>query len=290
MTEFVFPPIADLLRQQGIWLSKHKSQHFLRNAGVCAQIADVAGLSAAHVALEIGAGAGNLTVELARRAGDVLAIEMDRAFAEWHTELQGRFENLTIEYADFLKTDLDSLPGRFPGRPLVAVGNLPYQITAPILFKIVESGVPFERLVFMVQREVAERIVTGVPGRRASALTYKLAFLYNTRIAMKLGPNEFLPPPKVNSAVVVLEPRPDSLLRDNAHRVRAFRVVHQIFQHRRRSLANAMSLGLLTPTRQDAEAVLTAASVDPGRRAETLSLEEIVAIEAALSEFVSTRG
>jgi 16S rRNA (adenine1518-N6/adenine1519-N6)-dimethyltransferase len=280
--DFEFPPIRALLDELGIRLSRHKDQHFLRNPGVTRRIAELAELTPEDAVLEVGAGLGNLSTELARRAGTVVSVEMDQAFRAWHERLRGHFPNLEVRQGDFLKFDLAAFAQEFAGRPLVIAGNLPYQITAPILFKCIDSGVRFRRLVFMVQLEVAERMAAGPGTRQASALTYKLALLHNTTLALRVAPREFLPPPRVESAVVVLTPRDDSPVRDEAHRERLFRVITGVFMSRRKSLSNGMLVSKLAMDRASGDAALRAAGIDPGRRAETLTLDEVVALEAAL--------
>lgn len=280
-----FPAMPDLLRRLGIRPERHRSQHFLAHQSVSAAVADAAQLSRDHAVLEIGAGLGNLTVELAARAGSVQAVEMDATFSEWHRTLSALNPGITFHYSDVLALDLAEVMRGAPplNGPRVAVGNLPYQVTAPILFALVGGQVPWQRLVLMVQLEVAERLAAGVPSREASALTYKIALGWRAEIVMALGPEEFIPPPRVNSAVVRLEPLAQPAWRDMAHRDRLFHLIGVIFQHRRRTLANGLQLGGGVPTRADAEVVLRTAGIDPMRRAETLSVPEVVALEAALA-------
>ena len=277
-----FPPIRALLDELGIRLSRHKDQHFLRNPRVTRAIAELAQLTPEDAVLEVGAGLGNLSTELARRAGNVVSVEMDQAFRPWHDRLRAHFPNLEVRHGDFLKLDLAAFAREFAGRPLVIAGNLPYQITAPRLFKCIDSGARFRRMVFMVQLEVAERMAAGPGTRQASALTCKLALLHNATLALRVAPREFLPPPRVDSAVVVHAPRDDSPVRDEAHRERLFRVITGIFMSRRKSLSNGLLVSGLAPDRASGDAALQAAGIDPGRRAETLSLDEVVALEAAL--------
>jgi 16S rRNA (adenine1518-N6/adenine1519-N6)-dimethyltransferase len=283
MPPFEFPKVTDLLAQEGFRPVKGRDQHFLRGRGPTRQIAEISELTPRHRVVEIGAGLGNLSAELALRAGAVTAVEKDTTFTGWHERLIAQLPNLTIHYADFLKVDIEAVVPREPvDGPIVAIGNLPYQITAPILFKLVDSPVAWERIVVMVQLEVAERIAAGPATRRSSALTYKLAFEYDARIAMRLGPNEFIPPPRVDSAVVVLTPRAVPLLRDRAHKARLHALVHGVFQHRRRTLPNAMMLGGCAPSRDVADAAVAAAGLDLKARPETLTLEDFIRLEEAL--------
>ena len=259
-----------------------QSQHFLIEPKRCEEIAMACNLTPEHIALEIGAGLGNLTVELARRAGRVASVEMDPAFTVWHRTLTHYFPNIDFVQTDVLKVDLEELLARYPSERRVAVGNLPYQITAPILFQLMESPIAWERKVIMVQREDAERLATGVPNRQASALTYKVAYLYDAEIALRLPPSQFFPPPKVHSAVVVLTPRSEPLLTSLEHRRQVFDLVTASFRHRRKTMANCLVMGGVTPDRATAEAGLRKAGIDPTRRPEHLSLEDFLRLEEAL--------
>ena len=280
-----FPSIGDLLRRFGIWLDKRKSQHFLRDQSICAAIAELAlppGAPPAQV-VEIGAGLGNLSVELAARSPFVRSVELDTAFREWHDYLRARHPSLHLHYADFLESPFETLIEGFdPALPIVAAGNLPYQITSEILFRFIEDTRPWARLAFMVQREVAERVAAAPGSRATGALTLKIALGWRTTIAFDVPPEAFLPPPKVWSSVMVLEPLPTPMWRDSAHRARLGRVLDGVFRHRRKTLANGMAMGGLVADRATAELALRAAGIDPMRRAETLQLEEIIALEAAL--------
>lgn len=280
--DFKFPPVRELLNRLGVQLSKHKSQHFLVNPAWCERIAGLCGLTAQHAVVEIGTGLGNLTTPLARSGADVFSVEMDDSFAPWHAELCAKFPNLRIIDSDFLKVDVLELLRPLGCRPFVAAGNLPYQITGPALFKLIECGIAWERIVVMVQLEVAERLAAGPGTRQASALTYKIALEYEARIDCRLGPKEFFPPPRVDSAVVVLEPRADCGIESPAHKARLYRVITAMFQHRRRTGANGLLLGGIVESRDRAEAALVCAGIDPKARPETFGVAEFLRLDEAL--------
>lgn len=280
--DFHFPKIPDLLRRLDVRLSPFKSQHFIHNYALVEMIAECAELTSEHSVVEAGAGLANLSTALANRAGKVVSVELDQAFKSWHEECQGEFPNLEILYQDFLDSDLEALASDWE-KPVV-VGNLPYQITAPILFKLLNANVNWERIVVVVQLEVAERIIAGPKNRRATALTYKLALDYESKITMRLGPQEFIPPPKVKSATLVLRPLSKVLYHDIEHRDRLHRLITGIFQYRRKTLTNALQLcGIVQDKGKGIEAIKSA-SLDPICRPETLDLEDIVRLEAALHD------
>lgn len=278
---FDFPKITDLLKRYGVRLAPHKSQHFMHNFANCQRIAEHIGVTKEHIAIEAGAGLGNLTTALSQKAGKVISVELDTTFKSWHQELQTHFDNLEFLYQDFLTVDLEEAVPQ--GLRPIAVGNLPYQITAPILFKLIESKIKWEKIGVVVQYEVAERIAAGPKTRRATALTYKLAFEYNSEIVMKFGPKEFIPPPRVNSAALVLTPVDSVPFSDAAHRTSVHKLISGIFQHRRRTLSNALMLCNLAQDRDHSDGALNDARIDPKARPETLDLDDILRLEGAIS-------
>ncbi|MCC6547551.1 ribosomal RNA small subunit methyltransferase A [Candidatus Sumerlaeota bacterium] len=277
-----FPSVIELLKRKGIWLEKRKSQHFLRNQVICADIAELAGLTRDHLAIEVGAGLGNLTVELAARAGRVIAVEMDPEFADWHSYLAAKWSNLSFVSSDFLQLDLGELLRDSGSLKLCGIGNLPYQITSEILFRFVDAPMTFDSLVFMIQKEVAERIAAGPGNRAAGALTYKIALRYEATIEMIVGPEHFVPPPKVTSAVIVLRPLDEPLYRDAQHRDHIHRTLDRLFMFRRKTILNGLRGSGLAHDRDHAVRVLGDCSLDENRRPETLSLKEVISLTDAL--------
>lgn len=272
-----FPPIRELLQRQGIWLDKKKSQHFLKSQDICSQIADLAQLTKDHLAIEVGAGLGNLTAEISTRAGQTVSVELDETFREWHEYLSTSYPILNFVYADFLETDLEALVQQYqPNGPVCGIGNLPYQITSEILFRFVNSPLIFDKLVFMVQKEVAERITAGPGTRKSGALTYKIALRYTAEMAMLVPASEFLPPPKVNSAVMVLTPVKVSPLQDKEEQKRVCLFLDRIFRYRRKTLLNSLQQSSFAQDKHEAEAMLNAAEIDQKRRPESLSLDEAI--------------
>lgn len=229
--------------------------------------------------LEVGPGLGTLTEALAARAGAVTAIEVDHRLAEVLRTRLGALANVRIIEGDALHADLSALLDT-PG-PRKAVANLPYNIAAPVLLRLLDPVLAVVRLVVTVQREVAERVVAraGTPayGRLSVAVQYRAA----ARIVSRVPPGAFLPAPDVESAVLLLVPhaQPPVAAGDAAF---LFRVVAAGFGHRRKTLANALARGLgLTPSA--VEAACRSAGVDPRARAETLELEAFAALARALA-------
>jgi 16S rRNA (adenine1518-N6/adenine1519-N6)-dimethyltransferase len=277
-----------LLREFGIRPTKRWGQHFLVSTRALEAITAAAELTRGDVVLEVGAGLGTLTEALAAHAGAVTAIEVDRRLLQVLSARLAGYRNVRIVEGDALHADLAALLAEAEQTLVAACGgarkvvaNLPYNIAAPLLVRVLDPALSIRRLVVTVQREVAERVVArpGTPayGRLTVAIQYRAA----ARIVSRLPPGAFLPAPDVESAVVLLVPHaePPVSVHDEAA---LFRVVAAGFGHRRKTLANALAQGLdMTPAA--AEAACRAAGVNPRSRAETLDLPSFAALTHALS-------
>jgi 16S rRNA (adenine1518-N6/adenine1519-N6)-dimethyltransferase len=238
------------------------------------RILDLARPSARDLVVEIGPGRGALTEALASRAGRLVALEID---GDLVTALQSRFAgvpHVEIRQADARRFDAAGLRGLVPGPEgrLVVVGNLPYSVGKPILAALVDSGPDIDLMVLMLQKEVAERIAAGPGSKTYGALSVLTQAAAGVALAFSVPPGAFSPPPRVESAVIRLVPHrePPVPIADPA---RFASVVRAGFSQRRKSLANALSAGLAIPPER-ARRLAEQAGIDPGRRAETLSLTE----------------
>lgn len=248
-------------------------QHFLRDTGIARAIVELVAPTPRDRVVEIGPGEGALTAELARRAGQVVALEVDRDLA---ARLRARgLERLEVLDADARTWDYGTLTRPAGGRVLV-VGNLPYSVGKPILEALVTARTAIDEMALMLQREVAERLAAP-PGSKTYGSLSVLTQLYcEVRLALRVPPGAFRPPPKVDSAVVHLRVRatPRVALRDER---RFHVVVRAAFGQRRKMLANALAAGLSVPLETAREAA-AGAGIDPRRRAETLSIDEFAAL------------
>jgi 16S rRNA (adenine1518-N6/adenine1519-N6)-dimethyltransferase len=249
-------------------------QHFLRDRSVVDRILDLARPSARDLVVEIGPGRGVLTEALASRAGRLVALEID---ADLVAALQSRFAgapHVEIRQADARRFDARGLRALVsdPDGRVVVVGNLPYSVGKPILAALVDSGPDIDLMVLMLQKEVAERIAAAPGSKTYGALSVLTQAAARVALAFSVPPGAFSPPPQVDSAVIHLVPHrePPVPIADPA---RFAAVVRAAFSQRRKSLANALSAGLaVAPER--ARRLAQQAGIDPGRRAETLSLAE----------------
>jgi len=274
----------EIIARYGFALRKSLGQNFLVDANVLLKIVEAAELDPTKGALEIGPGIGALTEQLARAAGRVAAIELDRRLIPILEELLAPYGNVEIVHGDALKLDLKRLIAeRFAGLARVSVvANLPYYVTTPILMKLLEDRLPLEHIVVMVQKEVAERMTAPPGGKDYGSLSVAVRYFAEPEIICTVPRGVFVPPPNVDSAVVRLRlrDRPPVDVRDEAM---FFRVVHAAFAQRRKTLANNLTALLGKERRQEAAALPAACGIDPGRRGETLSLEEFAALANRLA-------
>jgi 16S rRNA (adenine1518-N6/adenine1519-N6)-dimethyltransferase len=253
-------------------------QHFLRDPSIARGIVDLVAPTARDLVIEIGPGEGALTVELTRRAGRVTALEVDRDLA---ARLQARgLERLDVLDADARTWDYGALVRPAGGRVLV-VGNLPYSVGKPILEALVSARTAIDEMALMLQREVAERLAAPPGSRVYGALSVLTQFYCDVRLALRVPPGAFRPPPKVDSAVVHLRvlPAPRVALADEG---RFHAVVRAAFAQRRKMLANSLAAGLGLPL-EAARAAAAGAGIDPRRRAETLTIPEFAGLTSRLS-------
>ncbi len=277
---FVSPKI--LLRRLGLKPRKSWGQHFLLSPHQARRIAAALELTGREPVVEVGAGLGALTVFLAPAAALVVALEMDPHLARFlQEELFPPPTPVQVRCQDVLQFDFLKLR-REVGRDLVVAGNLPYQITSPLLFKLVDEQAAISRAVFMVQKEVGDRLLASPGSKDYGVLTVLLQYHFRLRRLFSLGPGNFFPPPKVASVVLGLTPAAPALPAGEEAGLR--RLVKAAFAARRKTLrhnlvAQAPAFGL---SREGMAGALAEAGIDPGRRGETLSLAEFVALTQAV--------
>ncbi len=273
------PTPRQMLDQLGVVPKKSLGQNFMVEPGALRRLADAAEVGADDAVLEVGAGLGALTEVLAGRARRVVALEIDDRFIP---ALRQRFAgqpNVEVVLGDVLEADLAALMGPDAGAYKV-VANLPYYITSAILRHLLENPAPPHLLALTVQREVAERIAAG-PGKM-SLLAVSVQFYGRPRVMARLKPGSFYPPPGVESAIVQIEPHPGGPLLPPGEAPGFFAVARAGFSQPRKQLKNSLAAGLRVDA-GTASGWLAAAGIDPRRRAETLSLEEWLALYRAVS-------
>lgn len=287
------PRTVDLLRRHGFHTKRRLGQNFLLDPNLLKRIATSAELTTADTVLEIGPGSGNLTRELAERAGNVVAVELDKGLQPILSEALAGYKNVHLVWGDFLKQDLAYLWGLvppLPGGERKIVANVPYYISTPILVKILTSDAPPSLAVILLQQEVAERL-TADPGSKAyGSLSVLAQYHAEPELVVKVPPGAFFPPPEVASAVVRLRFRaePPVVVNDSAF---LFRIVRASFGQRRKTILNSLN-GSLGPElgREILSEALMRAGIDPRRRGETLSLMEFAALTRAIEIITANEG
>lgn len=239
---------------------KRFGQHFLHDRNVVSRIVDAIAPQPGDFMVEIGPGLGAMTLPLLQRAGRLQVVELDRDVVPLLRETCAGHGELTVHQADALRFDFRSLAGN---GPLRVVGNLPYNISTPLLFHLLDAADVITDMHFMLQQEVVERMAAGAGDEAYGRLSVMLAARCSVEPLFSVGPGAFTPPPKVHSAVVRLVPwsEPPFAVTDPA---RFAALVAQAFSRRRKTLRNALK-GLVEP------AAIEAAGIDPGARPETLT-------------------
>ena len=271
-----------LLGRHGFHFSKSMGQNFLIDPEIPADIAAASQADGTCGVLEIGPGVGCLTAELAKRAGKVVSIELDKKLLPVLAETMEPFDNVEIVPGDALKLDLSALAAeKFSGlRPLVCA-NLPYNITTPVLTRLVETPC-FESVTVLLQKEVAQRLAARQGSSDGGAFTLWLQYRMETEILFDVPAAKFFPAPKVDSAVLrcVRRERPAVAVEDEAF---FFRVVRGAFLLRRKTLVNSLSSALPELGKERIQSAMETCGLPPSVRGEKLSLEDFARLAAALS-------
>ena len=276
--------IKALLSRHGFHFSKSMGQNFLIQNWVPRGLVEGAGVGPENGVLEIGPGIGPLTSQLAAAAQKVVAVELDRSLLPVLDETLADFSNVEILPADILKLDIPALVDeKFPGLVPMACANLPYNITTPVITALIEAN-RFSCIAVMIQREVALRICAA-PGT-ADYGAFSVYCQYHTipELLFDVGPECFVPAPKVTSSVIRMVPRsaPPEGVEDEK---RFFRVVKAAFGQRRKTLLNALSAGLGGVDKEHIKAAIAAAGLEENIRGERLGIPEFAALTRSLGDF-----
>lgn len=275
--------IKALLARHGFHFSKALGQNFIVNPSVCPRMADESGIDSGSGVIEIGAGIGVLTAELAKRAKKVVCIELDSKLLPILDETLADFDNIEIINADVLKTDLAALiDEKFGGMPVYVCANLPYYITSPVIMTLLESRLPLKAVTVMVQREAAQRLCAPVGSRLSGAVTVAVDYYAEARKLFDVSAGSFMPAPKVDSSVIRLDIREKPGIEVSDEKL-FFSMVHAAFGQRRKTASNSISSGTGIPKAVVAEAI-ERCGFPPSVRAESMTAEQLAALCEALNE------
>ncbi len=274
--------IRDVLSRHGFSFSKGLGQNFLINPTVCPRMAEMGNAQPGWGMIEIGAGVGVLTAELAQRADKVVCIEIDSRLLPILDETLAEYDNIKIVNQDVLKVDLHKLIAEeFPNMPVAVCANLPYYITSPIIMNLLESRLPISSLTVMVQKEAAQRICAMPGSREVGAVSIAVRYYCEPKVLFQVSRGSFMPAPDVDSTVIRLDIRKQPTV-DVKREEDFFRVVKAAFSQRRKTLSNTLSSGLSMNKTQIAE-LLERAGVASNLRAEQLSMQQFADIANALN-------
>ena len=266
--------IKSVLSRHGFTFSKALGQNFIINPGVCPRIAEEGGAGEGVGVLEIGAGIGVLTAELAKRASKVVCVELDTRLLPVLDETLGEFDNVKIINGDILKVDLHRiLEDEFGNMPVVVCANLPYYITSPVIMRLLESRLKIDSVTVMVQKEAAVRLCADVGSRDSGAVTVAVNYYAEAQKLFDVSRGSFMPSPNVDSAVIRLDILKNTPIEVSDEKF-FFSMVKAAFSQRRKTASNGISagMGISKPTVIEA---IEAADLSPIVRAEALTMEQL---------------
>lgn len=277
----------EILQRHGFSFKKSLGQNFLTEPNILRHIAATAELNEESQIIEVGPGIGALTEHLARSGGEVLAFEIDGRLLPILEETLAPYDNVTVVNEDVLKVNLREIAGQVFDleKPIQVVANLPYYITTPIMMHFLESDLPVEKMVVMMQKEVAERIQAKPKSKAYGSLSIAVQYYMEASIAFIVPKTAFVPQPNVDSAILKLERRQQPLVEVKGEDF-FFKVVKAAFQLRRKTLWNNLlhTFGKDEATKAWLEQSLSLAEIDPKRRGETLSIEEFASLSNHMLE------
>lgn len=266
--------IKSVLSRHGFTFSKALGQNFIINPGVCPRIAEEGGAGEGVGVLEVGAGIGVLTAELAKRASKVVCVELDTRLLPVLDETLGEFDNVKIINGDILKVDLHRiLEDEFGNMPVVVCANLPYYITSPVIMRLLESRLRIDSVTVMVQKEAAVRLCADVGSRDSGAVTVAVNYYAEAQKLFDVSRGSFMPSPNVDSAVIRLDILKNPPIEVSDEKF-FFSMVKAAFSQRRKTASNGISAGtgISKPTVIEA---IEAADLSPTVRAEALTMEQL---------------
>jgi len=261
-----------LLHQYGLHAKKSLGQNFLVDQSVAQRIVEAAEIKQDELVFEIGPGLGALSQLLSQKTDNLALVEIDRQLAKLLSDIFADSSKIEIIQEDALRFDFATHAASRGFAAYKLVSNLPYYITTPLMMHILENGGSWQRLVLMVQKEVAERIIATPGGKEYGALSVAVQFRSEVELMLTVPSSAFLPQPEVESAVICLKrlPKPPAMVDENLF----FRVVAAAFGKRRKTLTNALTNSALGKDKAFWQEAFAACGIDGQRRGETLNIEE----------------
>ncbi|WMJ22020.1 16S rRNA (adenine(1518)-N(6)/adenine(1519)-N(6))-dimethyltransferase RsmA [Paludicola sp. MB14-C6] len=273
--------IKDIMKRHGFTFSKSLGQNFLINPSVCPRIAEMGNANQDFGIIEIGTGFGVLTVELAKRAKKVVAIEIDSKLIPVLNETLSEYNNVKVINEDVLKVDLAKLiQEEFKGMNVAVCANLPYYITSPIIMGLLEQRLPIQSITVMVQKEAAQRLCAKMGTRDCGAVTAAVCYYSDPKVLFQVSRGSFMPAPNVDSTVIRLDIKQETP-RNVENEQHLFKLIRAAFSQRRKTLANPVS-SLMGIKKEVVIAALAEVGLKPTARAEELTLEQFILLSNQL--------
>lgn len=274
----------ETIKKYNIQLTKSLGQNFLTDFNVVKKIVNTADVGQEDVIIEVGPGIGTMTLELAKRAKKVIAIEIDKRLIPALEDNLSGFSNVQIINMDIMKADINAITSEYDSSNIKVVANLPYYITTPIIMKFLEEDTKADMMVFMIQKEVARRIVAGPGTKDYGALSVAVQYYSKPEKAFDVPPHCFIPQPDVDSAVIklIINKEPPVKLLDKGM---FFKTVKCSFAQRRKTLINALyNTGGLNKSKEEIKEILKSMGVDENTRGEMLSIQQFAMLSNLLYE------
>ncbi len=281
--------MARLLEENGFYFKKKLGQNFLMNESVSRRIAqasrDTLPQDVPTLAIEIGPGAGSLTLQLSKLFDHVLALEIDPHLIPVLSVSLADAKNVTVECCDALKYPFSAIRETYPSYAVAVCANLPYYLTSEMLMTLLESKIDLRSVTVLIQQEAADRL-TALPGTpQYGSITAAVSFYAETEKLFRVGPGNFIPRPKVDSAVLRMFIREKRPVQPKSVPL-FFSVIKAAFSARRKTLSNALSISFPSLSKEQILFVLENSGIEPNRRGETLSLQEF----CTLSDHIHSLG
>ncbi len=269
---------SEIIKKHGLKLTKALGQNFLTDFSVVQRIVDASDMDKDTLAIEIGPGVGSMTRELAERSAGVVAIEIDKRLIPALSENLSDYSNVSIINEDIMKADIDEIIKKYKefynAKSVKVVANLPYYITTPIIMRFLEEVKGVDKMVFMVQKEVAERMVSGPGTKDYGALSVAVQFYSSPKIVFDVPPHCFIPQPEVHSTIIrldILSEPPVEVIDRNVY----FKIVKASFGQRRKTLVNALSnSGFFNKNKEQIKQILEEMGLNENIRGEVLTVAQ----------------
>ncbi len=269
---------SEIIKKHGLKLTKALGQNFLTDFSVVQRIVDASEMDKDTLAIEIGPGVGSMTRELAERSAGVAAVEIDKRLIPALSENLSDYSNVSIINEDIMKADIDAIIKKYKelynAKSVKVVANLPYYITTPIIMRFLEEVKGVDKMVFMVQKEVAERMVSGPGTKDYGALSVAVQFYSNPKIIFDVPPHCFIPQPEVHSTIIgldILSEPPVEVADKNLY----FKIVKASFGQRRKTLVNALSnSGFFNKSKEQIKQILEEMGLNENIRGEVLTVAQ----------------